>query len=200
MDGRGRTWGYDQAPAGLGARRREGVRDLAEATPPFHDRFVELFDAHFQRLYRYLSRLSGEPELAADVVQEAFVKLYRRGSLPDAPQAWLITVAMNLFRNERSTRSRRRRLLTLARGEAAHSDPPPSPEQAALAEDSRRRVREALDRLPERDRHLLLLQAEGYRYRDIAVALGLNEASVGVFLARARRAFRKAYEDAFDAP
>ena len=173
---------------------------MPETTPSFHYRFVDLFNAHFHRLYRYLDRLSGEPELAADLAQEAFVKLYRRGSLPDAPEAWLISVAMNLFRNERSTRSRRRRLLTLARGEGVHSDPPPSPDRAAVAEDSRRRVRFAIDRLPEREGHMLLLRAEGYSYRDIAAALELNEASVGTLLARARRAFRETYEDAFDAP
>lgn len=180
---------------------REGAGPLPETTPSFHDRFVDLFEAHFHRLYRYLDRLSGEPELASDLAQETFVKLYRRGSLPDAPEAWLITVAMNLFRNVKSTRSRRLRLLTPARGEGVHSDPPPSPEEAATAEDSRRRVRAAIDRLPERERRMLLLRAEGYSYRDIAVALDLNEASVGVLLARARRAFRQAYgEDAFDAP
>ncbi len=179
---------------------RVATLTLSETTPSFHDRFVDLFNAHFHRLYRYLDRLSGEPELAADLAQEAFVKLYRRGSLPDAPEAWLISVAMNLFRNARSTRSRRRRLLTLARGEGAHSDPPPSPERAAVAEDSRRRVRHAIDRLPERERRLLLLRAEGYSYRDVAAALQLNEASVGTLLARARRAFREIYEDAFDAP
>jgi RNA polymerase sigma-70 factor (ECF subfamily) len=56
-----------------------------------------------------------------------------------------------------------------------------------------------MDVLPERDRKLLLLQAEGFSYRDIASALGLNEASVGTFLARARRAFRTAYEEPADA-
>jgi DNA-directed RNA polymerase specialized sigma24 family protein len=47
---------------------------------------------------------------------------------------------------------------------------------------------------------MLLLQAEGYSYADIAAALRLNEASVGVFLARARRAFRSAYEEDSGAP
>lgn len=169
-------------------------------TPPFHDRFVQLVDAHFHRLYRYLDRLSGEPELAADLAQEAFIRLYRRGSLPDAPEVWLITVAMNLFRNVKSKRSRRRRLLTDARGEAALSDPPPSPGQAADAAESRRRVRKAIDRLPDRERRLLLLRAEGYSYRDIAAALELNQASIGTLLARARRAFREVYEDDSDAP
>jgi len=169
-------------------------------TPSFHNQFVELFDAHFPRLFRVMNRLSGESELAADVVQEAFVRLYQRGSLPDAPEAWVITVAMNLFRNEKSTRSRRRGLLTPARSEHALADPPPSPEQAAAAKDARRQVRQTLDRLPERERRLLLLRAEGYSYRDIAAALELNEASVGVLLARARRAFRTTHEEAVDAP
>lgn len=188
-----------KSSAGLRPRRPEATGTLPETTPSFHDRFVDLFDAHFHRLYRYLDRLSGEPELAADLAQDAFVRLYQRGSLPDAPEAWLITVAMNLFRNEKSTRSRRRRLLTVTRGENVHSDPAPSPEQVTSAEETRRRVRLAIDRLPERERRLLLLSAEGYTYLDIAAALKLNEASVGVLLARARRAFRETYTDASDA-
>jgi RNA polymerase sigma-70 factor (ECF subfamily) len=107
---------------------------------------------------------------------------------------------MNLFRNEKTTRSRRRRLLTVARGEAAHSDPAPSPESAEAAEDSRLRVRRAIDALPERERRMLLLQAEGFSYRDIATVLKLNEASVGTLLARARRAFRESYGAGSDAP
>ena len=189
----------DDTSAGRWARRREGAGARPETTPSFHDRFVELFDTHFQRLYHVLNRFSGDPQLAADVVQEAFVRLYQRGSLPDAPAAWLISVAMNLCRNEKSTRSRRLRLLTPARGARVLADPPPSPDQAAMAEDSRRRVRAALDQMPERERRLLLLRAEGYRYREIAAALKLNEASVGVLLARARRAFRELYGDETDA-
>jgi RNA polymerase sigma-70 factor (ECF subfamily) len=169
-------------------------------TLSFHDRFVELFNAHFHRLYRYLDRLSGDPELAADLAQEAFVRLYRRGSLPDSPPAWLITVAMNLFRNARSQASRRLRLLTSARGEAVLADPAPSPAEATDIEDSRQRVRAAIDRLPERDGRMLLLRAEGYSYRDIAAALDLNAASVGTLLARAKRAFRDLYEGGADAP
>jgi RNA polymerase sigma factor (sigma-70 family) len=172
--------------------------DAPEAAP-FHDRFVALFDVHFQRLYRYLDRLSGEPDLAADVAQEAFVRLYHRGAMPDSPEAWLISVAMNVFRDVKSSRSRRGRLLTQARSEGVLADPPPSPEQAALAEESRLRVRRAIDQLPERERRLLLLRAEGYSYRDMATALKLNEASVGTLLARARQAFRGCYEDP-DAP
>jgi len=178
--------------------RAEGSA-LREPNAPFRARVESLFGAHFERLRRYMARLSGEPDLASDVVQEAFVKLYQRGSLPDEPEAWLISVAMNLFRNERGKQGRRLRLLTPERGERTLGDPPSSPEEAAIRGDSRRDVRAALDRLPERDRHILLLHGEGYRYREIAAALRLNEASVGTLLARARRAFREAYEESTDA-
>jgi RNA polymerase sigma factor (sigma-70 family) len=172
---------------------------VPDVTPAFDDRFVDLFNAHFQPLYRFLDRLSGEPELASDLAQEAFIRLYRRGSLPDAPEAWLISVALNLFRNERSSRNRHRRLLTIDRGAGAHSDPAPSPEQAAVDSDASRRVRSSLDRLQERERRLLLLRSEGFSYREIATALDLNETSVGTLLARARLAFQALYKDARDA-
>ena len=191
------TW---VAPAGAWTRCPERADALAEPTPSFEESFARLFRAHHARLYRFLQRLSGDPELAADVAQDAYIRLYRRGSLPDAPEAWLISVALNLFRNASSTRSRRHRLLTAARAAVAHSDPLPAPDESAAAGDARLRVRAALTRLPAREQRLLLLQAEGYRYRDIAAVLQLNEASVGTLLARARRAFLAAYGSRSDAP
>jgi RNA polymerase sigma factor (sigma-70 family) len=133
------------------------------------------------------------------LAQEAFVRLNRRGQLPDRPDLWLMTVALNLFRNARSTGARRRRLLTPARAEATVGDPGPSPIELVQAAESRERVRMAIDQLPERDRQLLLLRAEGYSYRDLAMALGLKQESVGTLLARAKRGFREAYGDDGDA-
>ncbi len=165
----------------------------------FDDRFVELFDVHYHRLFRYLDRLGGDPDLAADVAQDALVRLYRRGAVPDVPGAWLVCVAMNLLRNELSTRNRRKRLLTLGRGERAHSDPAPAADAQVLAQETRGRVRRTLDSLPERDQQLILLRAEGYSYREIATALAMHEASVGTLLARAQREFRQRYGDNHDA-
>ena len=165
----------------------------------FHDRFVELYDIHFPRVRRFLDRLSGDPVQAADIAQDTFVRLYRRGSAPDDPAAWLITVALNLLRNSRSTSARRKRLLSAVRGEATVADPFAPPDEAVESADQRARVRAALERLPEREQQLLLLRSEGYRYQELATALGLNPASVGVLLARAKRAFRAAYEERGDA-
>jgi RNA polymerase sigma-70 factor (ECF subfamily) len=167
---------------------------LQSAAPDgFEAHVAALFDRHFERLYRFLDRLSGEPELAADIAQEAFARLHARGALPDRPEAWLITVAMNLFRNDKSKRARRRQLLTPARAASMLADPPAAPGERMMTGDERARVRAALDRLPERERRMLLLRAEGFSYREMATALDLNDASIGTLLARAKRGFLEAY-------
>ena len=192
-----------------GAETTTSVRGSDDASgsaersiPPmtFEARFATLFDQHFAAIFRLLDRLTGEPDVAADLAQETFVRLYRRGAPPDAPDRWLVSVALNLFRNHAGSRRRRGRLLTVVRAEGVHADAAPAPDAALLAEETRERVRHALDQLPARERSLLLLRAEGYSYRDCASALQLNEASVGVLLARAKRAFRDRYEEPNAAP
>lgn len=164
------------------------VRDLSE-----------LFASEFPRLTRYLERVSGEAELAADLAQEAFVRLHKRGEMPDSPSAWLVSVALNLFRNLRNAERRRRELLTPERAAHSMGEGSAAPDALDTMRDVRARVRRTLDAMPERDRDLLLLHSEGYRYREIALALGLNEASVGTLLARARRGFKDRYEGNSDA-
>lgn len=161
----------------------------------FESEFRAVFEERFQPLFRYLDRLSGDPALAADLAQEAFVRLYRRGVMPSSPRAWLVSVARNLFRDER--RRARRHLVLLGRGapEATLGDLPPTPDAQLVAEERRRAVRAALDRLPERDRELLLLRHTGHSYRELAEALQVAESSVGTLLARAGAHFRAAFEE-----
>ena len=102
---------------------------LVTGMQPFDDAFVQLFESEYQRLFRYLDRLAGDPDLAADLAQEAFIRLYRRGAMPERPGVWLITVALNLFRNIRSTSTRRSRLLMGTRATAALSPSPAPSEQ-----------------------------------------------------------------------
>ena len=162
----------------------------------FDAAFAELFGIEYRRLFRYLDRISADPDLAADLAQEAFIRLYRRGAMPDRPGVWLITVAMNLFRNVRSTSARRHRLAAGHAEEILADSPAAQEEEAELSE----RARQALFALPFRDQQMLLLRSDGYSYRDIAAALSLNESSVGTLLARAKRAFRAAYKEKTGAP
>ena len=160
----------------------------------FEEVFDGLFRAQFPRVFRYLDRLSGDAEVARDLAQDTFVRLLRRGAPPDRPEAWLVTVATNLWRNTRATNNRRARLLGPGRSSEVLADPVESPSSGVEGSEARERVRAAMALLPERERLLLLLMAEGYRYREIAEAAGINESSVGTLLARAKRAFRAAYE------
>lgn len=165
----------------------------------FDDAFHALFAERSAALYRYINRVSGDPALSEDIVQECFVKLHRRGAMPDDPPAWLMTVANNLLRDAHRRVARRKRLtlawsadLPLAGGaDDAGAD------EATLAAEQVTRVRQALDLLSLRDRQLLLMRHEGYRYREIAAALALTPTSVGTMLVRAGEAFRKAYHGLF---
>jgi len=134
---------------------------------------VDLFEAHFQRLYRYLSRVSGDPELAADVAQDAFAKLYGRGSLPDSPEAWLITVAL-ISPNAASTRTRRLRLLTpAARGGPRR--PAPFSRRGNGSEDTRRQVARHWIECRRRERNMLCFGRKGTATVTSAHALHVNE-------------------------
>ena len=183
---------------------RAALRDTDGETSPhapqsFSDQFVELFDAHYPQLFRFFDRLSGDPDLAADIAQSSFIRLFQRGSAPELPSAWLITVGLNLLRNSTTTRRRRARLLTDHRSMHTLADPAPSPDASTVAEETRRTVRAALSHLSARDQQLVLLRAEGFSYREIAESLQMNPASVGTILARAQADFRRVYQEKFGA-
>lgn len=159
-------------------------------TDAFEVAFARLFDERFASLYRYLDRLSGDPDLAEDLAQEAFVRLHRRREIPNDARAWLAAVASNLFRDERRNARTRQNLLARQPAELTLGSPSPSPDNAVEQGEVKTRVRRALDGLPLRDRQMLLLRHEGFSYREIATALGIAETSVGTMLVRATEAFR----------
>ena len=185
-------FGEKQTKASRGTRPvRSGAR---------RDEFVVVFRESFAPLHRYLNRLSGDSDLASELAQEAFIKLYRRRSPPDDPAAWLFTVATNLFRNAKTKRTNRARLLTPQRALSSHSDPASAPDECIASEEAKQRVRVALNRLGDREKSLLLLAAEGHSYREMSRILGLRETSVGTLLRRAKASFRSAYEEKRHAP
>lgn len=169
-------------------------------TAPFAAELDRLFHERFTALYRYLNRMSGDGPLAEDVAQDAFLRLFDRGEMPDEPVAWLITVARNLLRDDRRRTGRRLRLLERADDDVGHSAGPPDPDAFVVQAERRRQVREALERLSPRDRQALLLRHTGFSYREIAVALDMPETSVGTTLLRAGVAFRASYEELHGEP
>ena len=182
----------------FGKSRAKAPRDVRAGAR--RDEFVVVFRESFEPLHRYLNRLSGDSDLASELAQEAFIRLYRRRSPPADPAAWLFTVATNLFRNAKTKRTNRARLLTPERALLSHSDPAQTPDEHSEAAEAKERVRVALHTLGDRERSLLLLAAEGHSYREISKILPLKEASVGTLLRRAKAAFRSAYEGTQHAP
>jgi RNA polymerase sigma factor (sigma-70 family) len=175
------------------------ARPAARPAAAFEEAFRALYHARFEGLYRYLDRLTGDPDLASDVAQEAFIRLHARGEMPDQPVGWLVTVANNLVRDEHRVTGRRLRLV------AEQPQRVPLGAPADPADDLERAerigaVRAALETLTLRDRQALLLRHSGYSYREIADALGLAETSVGTTLVRAGQAFRAAYQELHGAP
>lgn len=150
----------------------------------------DLFRRLYPPLFRYLNRLTGDPDAADDIAQEAFVRLLR-DPLPEADaRPWLFRVATNLLRDRARKRKRHRRLRPQAHREAP---PPERPDEVVERSEAVARVRAALDRIPERDRRMLLMREEGFSYREIAEAVGVASSSVGTLLGRAIRRFREVY-------
>jgi len=149
--------------------------------------FEALFDAVYPSLLRYCNRLTGDPDQAEDLAQEAFFRLLDRGAEgTDAGlRSWLFMVATNLVRDRSRTRETRRRILSAVPPREGASDP----EQDLVRTEEIERVRRALEVLSQRDREMLLLRQEGFSYREIAEVAGVSHRSVGTILARALQRF-----------
>lgn len=157
--------------------------------------FEAAYKSHWTPLFRYVDRMVGDNDLAADVVQEAFVRLLDQALPDEEVRRWLFTVATNLVRDDARMRARRRRLLSqrYEQADLAH-DPAEQPDQSVLRTERVAAVRAALAEMPERDRQLLLMREEGFRYAEIAEVIDVAPGSVGTLLARALRRFTAALD------
>ena len=125
---------------------------------------------------RYLCRLTGTDRSGRDT-GSVRRRMRRAGSC-----GLVVRVAANLAREWERTR----RGMRLLEGAGTAPDRRADPSGRGLAaEERRRRVRAALQRLTERDRTILLMREEGFTHREIAEAVGTTTGSVGTLIARA---------------
>lgn len=148
---------------------------------------TRIFEEHYDVLFRYLVRLTGDSDSAADAAQEAFIRMVERQ--PDGRQirGWLFRVATNLVRDDSRVRRRRRELLEIYPERAPLGDAPVAPDVALETKELRSTMRAALEVLNPRDRTLLLMREEGFSHQEMAEAVGTTTKSVGSMIARALR-------------
>ena len=150
---------------------------------------INLYDDLKPSLYAYLCTLGVSSDQAEDVIQEAFLRLVRyrfEVSTHENLRAWLFRVAHNLSMDvhrfhRRWSSSITERTDTVIRHRL---DPGPTPEQQVILEERMQRFENAFAQLTPKQRQCVLLRAEGFRYREIALTLGVSVQRVGELMQR----------------
>jgi RNA polymerase sigma-70 factor (ECF subfamily) len=153
-----------------------------------------LYWRHAERVWRYARYFSGSDELAAEIVQETFVRVAQHlGSFEGRAQfsTWLFTIVRSVAIDQTA---KRRRAPKAAEEEVMERVPASTPEPAENLEnaETRQAVRAAIARLPENEREAVLLcEIEDLPLRAAGEILGWGEGRVKVTLFRARRRLKE---------
>jgi RNA polymerase sigma-70 factor (ECF subfamily) len=155
--------------------------------------FVEtLFAKHHGEIYAYLMRMMRDPEMAADMTQDAFVKAYKNyDSLekPENARAWLYQIAHRVALDE----IRRRKIIRFLPWTGESKGSAPSAEHLVMEARLSGDMQRALARIPERQRAALLLaELHDLTGLELAAALGVSHVAARALLTRARESLRQA--------
>lgn len=159
--------------------------------------FADLLAAYGSAVYTTALRVCPQPADAEDVAAETFARAYAalRGYPPERIRAlrlrpWLITIALNLCRNQARAASRRPTVVALGQvGEPP--DPATGPEQRALDRDDRARLTGLLIDLPEPQRVAVVLRhVVGLSPAEISAAMSCPEGTAKSHVSRALAALR----------
>lgn len=157
------------------------------------DALRAIYEAHATRVTRRLMQLCGDPEVARDLAQDAFVtaisKLHRfRGDSSLA--TWLHAIAFNHLRDHRKRVGRRQTVWAKLRQH--QRDREDAPQQAIEELD---RLREVLSRLDDAKRDAFVLRViEQLSLEEAAAILGVRKATVSYRARRAEALVRAAFE------
>ena len=159
--------------------------------------FEEVYARHGRMIYSLALRLAGDPEEAADLTQDIFLRVFRhlggfrgRSSL----KTWVYQVGLNQCRSRLGRKRPDEQPLAEegAEGVAPLPDRGRGPEELALAADDARRVGAALGRLPLVFREAVVLRdIEGLSYEEIGEVLELAPGTVRSRIARGREHLRE---------
>lgn len=161
--------------------------------------FAELVRRHHGEVYALAVRLGSDPELAADITQETFIRAWR--ALPKfrreaAFSTWLYRITVNTTWSWRRKVERHRAARLEDAEPIVETHHANHPEYRAEAADIGARIRAALDRLPAGSRAVVVLKdVYGWSHSEIAAALGLTVTATKVRLHRARARLQAELEE-----
>lgn len=194
----------------VGKRSVVEIDDSAQWMLSFCEGDDSAFDALFARwsqpLLHYVQRILGEPALAEEVVQEAFLRVYRardRYKVEARFSTWLYRIGTNLALNELRRAVRKQPHWRIEEGSGERDDEGMSDQggvvrnltSAERPSDERvetgrkmERVEAAMEKLPERQRAALwLCSVDGLSYGEVAQVLDTTEKSVKSLVHRGRQ-------------
>ncbi len=176
------------ATAGRGGRKDGVTVSSPRGREAVRADLEQVFRTAYPRVVAVAARVLGSRDEAEDVAQEVFLT-FGRSSVPAGEAlGWLSVAAAHTALNHlRSSRRRARRERAVGDGDAVS----PDVADAIFTLDDRRRVREALARLPRRQAVALVLRHSGLSYAEVAAALDLSPGSVGTTVRRAESALRE---------
>lgn len=152
----------------------------AAASRMSEDEFRAFYDRTARPVWAYLVRLTGDPHLADDLLQEAFYRFYRAGSVyqnESHRRNSLFRIATNLARD--SGRRKRRGIDVAIPEDLQAVDARP---------DQRTDLARALEKLKPMQREILwLAYGQGSSHAEIAEIIGVSSKSIKSLLFRARR-------------
>lgn len=164
--------------------------------------FEALIAQYERKVYNLAYRLTGNPDDAADMAQEAFVRVYTklgdfRGD--SSFYTWLCQIVSNVCRDELRRRQRQQvaSMDATVEGDEGEmnrqfADPGDGPEQALDREETRRLIREAIASLDEEHQEVLILRDfQDLSYEQIRAIITARtgvECSLGTVKSRLNRA------------
>lgn len=163
--------------------------------------YGELVDRYREISFRTAYLIARNGADAEDATQDAFVKAYYaldrfRSAEPFRP--WILRIVSNEARNRRRSAGRRERLALRVVERRGPGDAAPSPDAAAIAQETRRTLVGALEMLPERDRDVIacryLLELSE---AETATTLGIRPGTVKSRLSRGLARLRRELPEGF---
>lgn len=147
--------------------------------------FEEVYTKHYRELRRFGRGLNISSDKCDDLAQETFLRYFQeleKNVVFINPRAWLYKVFLNLFKSGVSVMKEEPADSVISNRNREEAD---DFQEEYLKNEKQRIVMEMLEKLPKKDKEILLLYNNGLSYAEMAEILEINPNSVGTTLVRA---------------